>query len=154
MKTVILGGPALALDNSIKTRHYTIIDVDSLAQIASIVSDTEAKTRKLIIHSSIQTEEHAAAVCKLLKSVAPNYVPITAEDSHGVTLAYLLSSNVASNDPDIISAWTSLNFELEISSVQRDGSTNKIRFTGANIGGIKQIANASVVKFTVTEKRK
>jgi hypothetical protein len=34
MKTVILGGPALALDNSIQTRHYTIIDVEDGTQIA------------------------------------------------------------------------------------------------------------------------
>jgi hypothetical protein len=156
MKTVILGGPALALDNSIQTRHYTIVDTADSTQIASIVINLANKTRNLIIHRHDQTEEVTAAVCRLLKSIAPNYVsiPITADDSNAVSLAYLLSGNVASSDPDIVAAWTSLNFVLEMSNTSSDGVTNQIRFTGANMAGIKNISTASTVTLTITPKKK
>jgi hypothetical protein len=160
MKTVILGGPALALDNSIRTRHYTIVDIEDSVQIATIVFDIDAKTRNLIIHrtgsSEGPSEEITSAVCRLMKAVAPNYVsvPITADDSNAVALAFLLSGNVTSSDPDIVAAWTSLNFELEMSHTQRDGTTNKLRFTGANIRGMKDISTADTITLTVTPKKK
>lgn len=156
MKTVILGGPSLALDTSIKTRHYSIIDLEDYTQVASIVVDTAARTRKLLIHRADQTEENTAAVCRLLKAVSVNSyeIPITADDGHAVSLAYLMSGNVASHDPDIVAAWTTLNFELELVNLQRDGSTNKIRFLGANIAGIKEISKASEVTFKITPKQK
>lgn len=157
MKTVILGGPTLALDTAIKTRHYTIIDVETSRQISSVIVDRDKKTHTLLIHSADQTEENTAAVCRLMKSVSlclDPTIPLVANDTHAVSLAYLLSGNVASNDPDIIAAWTSLDFTLEMSNTQRDGTTNRVRFTGANIVGIKKISTASTVSLTISQKRK
>jgi hypothetical protein len=156
MQTVILGGPALALDNSIKTRHYTIIDTSDATQVASIVIDIESKTRSLVIHKSDPSEENTAAVCRLLKSVAPNYVsiPIRADDGNAVALAYMLSGNIKSSDTDIVAAWTSLNFELEMVNQKNDGTVNKIRFVGANMKGIKNIATATSITLTITPKKK
>lgn len=155
MKTVILGGPALALDNSIPTRHYTVIDVEDATQIASLVIDVDAKTRNLIIHKSDYSEEATSAVCKFLKSVFPTYgsIPFTADDGNAVSLAYMLSNNVASNDTSIVSAWTSFNFELEMRSQNKDGSTTKVRFLGANMKGIKDISTATSITLTVTQKK-
>jgi fructose-specific phosphotransferase system IIC component len=156
MQTVILGGPALALDNSIMTRHYTISDVEDATQIASLVIDVEAKTRSLLIHKSDYSEEATSAVCKFIKSVFPTYgsVPFTADDGNAVCLAYMLSNNVSSNDPAIVSAWTSFNFEIEMRSQNKDGSVSKIRFLGANMKGIKDIATATSITLTVTAKKK
>lgn len=144
----------MALDTSIKTRHYSIIDIEDSTQIASIMIDVAAQTRKLLIHRSDQNEANTAAVCRLLKAVTQNSsIPVTADDGHAVALAFLLSGNVASHDPDIVAAWTTLNLELELVNLQRDGSTNKIRFLGANVAGIKDIAKASEVTFTITSKK-
>lgn len=155
MNTVILGGPALALDNSVKTRHYTIISTDDLKQIASIVVDMDKKVRSLFIHCADQTEEITSAVCKLLRMVALNHetIPITANDMQGISLAYLLSGNVASSDPDIVAAWTSLDFELTLTNSTPDGVRNSVRFSGANMAGIKKIAKASNVTLTAKKKR-
>lgn len=155
MNTVILGGPALALDTSIKTRHYTIIDADDATQIASLIVDVEAKTRNLIIHKSDYSEEATAAVCRFVKASYPTYgsIPFTADDGSAVSLVYMLSNNVASNDPDIVSAWTSFNFEIEMRSENKDGSVSKIRFLGANIKGIKDVSTATSITFTITRKK-
>jgi hypothetical protein len=155
MKTVILGGPALALDNSIQTRHYTLIDVDDSTQIASLAIDVDAKTRTLYIHKSDYSEDATAAVCKFLKSVFPTYgsIPFTADDGNAVSLAYMLSNNVASNNPSIVAAWTSFNFEIEMRSQNKDGTVSKIRFLGANMKGIKDISTASSITLTVTAKK-
>jgi hypothetical protein len=155
MKTVILGGPALALDNSIPTRHYTIIDVEDGSQLASLIIDVDAKTRNLIIHKSDYSEAATSAVCKFMKSVFPTYasIPFTADDGNAVALTYMLSNNIESNDPAIVSAWTSFNFEIEMRSQNKDGTTTKIRFLGANMKGIKNIATATNITFTVTAKK-
>jgi hypothetical protein len=154
MKTVILGGPALALDNSIQTRHYTVINPEDGAQIASIIIDVDAKTRTLIIHQADYSEDVTAAVCKFIKSASASYnsIPITADDGNAVSLAYMLSNNVSSANTDIVSAWTSFNFELEMRSQNKDGSVSKIRFLGANMKGIKNIATATSVTLTITQK--
>jgi hypothetical protein len=96
MKTVILGGPALALDNSIPTRHYTIIDVEDGSQIASLIIDVDAKTRNLIIHKSDYSEAATSAVCKFMKSVFPTYasIPFTADDGNAVALTYMLKAMI------------------------------------------------------------
>jgi hypothetical protein len=156
MKTVILGGPALALDNSIQTRHYTIIDVEDGTQIASLIIDVDAKTRNLVIHKSDYSEAATSAVCKFLKSVFPTYgsIPFIADDGNAVSLAYMLSNNVSSSDPSIVSAWTSFNFEIEMRSQNKDGSVSKIRFLGANMKGIKDISTATSITLTVTQKKK
>ena len=155
MKTVILGGPALALDNSIQTRHFTIVDVEDSSQIASLIIDVEAQTRALIIHKADYSEEATSAVCKFLKSVFPTYgsTPFTADDGNAVSLAYMLNNNIESNDPYIVSAWTSFNFEIEMRSANKDGSETKIRFTGANMKGIKDISTATSITLTVTQKK-
>jgi hypothetical protein len=155
MKPVILGGPALSLDPSIQTRHYTLIDSDDSTQIVSLAIDVEAKTRTLYLHKSDYSEASTSAVCKFLKAVFPTYgsIPFTADDGNAVALAYMLSNNVASNDPSIVSAWTSFNFEIEMRSQNKDGSVSKIRFLGANMKGIKDISTATSITLTVTAKK-
>jgi hypothetical protein len=155
MKTVILGGPALALDNSIKTRHYTVIDADESTQIASLVIDVDAKTRSLIMHTADNSEEMTAIVAKFIKSSDFTYssLPITADDANAVALTFMLNNNVASNNADIVALWTKYNFELEMRSANKDGSETKIRFTGANMKGIKDIATATSITLTITAKK-
>lgn len=155
MKTVILGGPALALDNSIKTRHYTIIDTEDAAQIASLTIDVEAKTRALTIHKSDNSEASTAAVCRFLKAVFPTYgsIPFTADDGNAVALAYMLNNNISSSNPDIVSAWTSFEFALEMRNESKDGTVTKVRFTGANMRGIKDISTATAITLTVTQRK-
>jgi hypothetical protein len=155
MKTVILGGPALALDNSIPTRHYSIIDIEDSSQIASLAIDVDAKTRSLTIHKSDYSEAATSAVCKFLKSVFPTYgsIPFTADDGNAVSLAYMLSNNIESSDAAIVAAWTSFNFEIEMRSQNKDGTTTKIRFLGANMKGIKDISTATSITFTITAKK-
>jgi hypothetical protein len=154
MNTVILGGPALALDNSIKTRHYTIIDSDDGEQLASLIIDVDAKTQALIIHQTDYSEDATAALCRFLKACSPTYssIPITADDGNAVSLAYMLSNNVASSNPAIVYAWTSFNFELEMRSENKDGTVTKIRFLGANMKGIKNISTATSITLTITHK--
>jgi hypothetical protein len=154
MKTVILGGPVLALDNSIQTRHYTVINPEDGTQLASLIIDVEAKTRTLIIHQADYSEDSTAAICKFIKATSPTYntIPMTADDGNAISLAYMLSNNVASTNTDIVAAWTSFNFELEMRSQNADGSVSKIRFLGANMKGIKNIATATSVTLTITKK--
>ncbi len=155
MQTVILGGPALALDNSVKTRHYSVINAEDATQFASVTIDVAAKTRTLVIHKTDCTEEATAVVCRFLKIVAQNIaLPITAQDANAVAFVYMLNSNVSSNNPDIVAAWTSFTFELEMRSQQKDGTINRLRFLGANIKGIKDIASASGITLTITPKQK
>lgn len=155
MKTVILGGPALALDNSIQTRHYTVINVEDATQVASLVIDVDAKTRSLILHTSDNSEDTTAAVANFIKTFAFTYssIPITADDGNAVAFAYMLNSNVASNNADIVALWTKFNFELEMRSQNKDGTVSKIRFTGTNISGIKDIATATSITLTITQKK-
>lgn len=153
MDTVILGGPALALSPS-DTRYYTIINCDGAKQIATVAIDVPAKTRTLIINDPENREENVAAISRLLLATIDAYrhIPIIAYDTNGILISYMFNGTVESKHPDIVKAWTTLNFELELTSENSNGVTNKVRFVGTNIQGIKQIAKASAVTFKITRK--
>jgi hypothetical protein len=114
----------------------------------------EAKTRSLIIHTADNSEEMTAAVAHFIKTSAFTYssIPITADDANAVSLVFMLNNNVASNNADIVALWTKYNFELEMRSANKDGTETKVRFTGANIKGIKDIATATSITLTITQK--
>jgi hypothetical protein len=152
METVILGGPSLALTSGNNKRYYTVINAETTRSLAAIEIDVAAKRRSLIIHEPSSNEDSVAAILHLIMTVLQNkFVPVTASDSNGILFAYMLNGTMESKDPTIVKAWTSLTFELEL--VSEDGDlANRVRFSGTNIQGVKNIAKASSVTFTISAK--
>lgn len=152
METIILGGPALALTAGNNKRYYSIINTETTRSLAAIEIDVNAKRRSLFIHEPTGSEEIVSAVLRLVMSVMTNSdLPVTLADAQGIVFAYMLNGTMESKDPAIVKAWTSLNFELELVN-DTGGKANRVRFSGTNIQGVKNIAKASSVTFTISTK--
>lgn len=150
METVILGGPSLALTSNNRKRYYSIINIETTRSLAAIQVDVDAKRRTLFVHEPKSDEGTIAAVLKLAMAVlADRGLPIIIEDSQAILFAYMLNATMDSKDATIVKAWTSLNFELELVNEE---SHNRVRFSGTNIQGVKNIAKASSVTFTISAK--
>jgi hypothetical protein len=75
---------------------------------------------------------------------------VTSVDASAVALAMSMSAQVASTDPVIVEAWTTLTFEVEAQAETKTGRPAKARFLGKNLGGLKALVSASAVTMTIT----
>lgn len=156
MNYSILAGPALAVDPS-SSRYYALMNTDNASFVGSLEVNRTTKVYVLSLNSNLQSTDDLGALLAFVTAIAKQYKGqnIVATGNAALVLALALASNVTSTQTQIVQGWTSLNFTLEAvadSTMTNAQSPVKVRFTGANLQGIKNITNASSVTLTISAK--
>lgn len=152
----ILAGPALAIDPN-SSRYYALMNTDIASFVGSVEVNKATKVYVLSLNNNLQESDDLGALLSFLSAIAKQYKGqnIIATGNAALVLAMALSNNVASTNPQIVQGWTSLSFTLEAvadSTMTGAQTPVKVRFTGINLQGIKQITNASSITLTISAK--
>lgn len=156
MSYSILAGPILAVDPN-SSRYYALMNTDTSSFVGSVEVNRKTKVYVLSLNSDLQSTDDLGALLSFVTAVAKQYKgeSIVATGNAAVVLAMALSANVASTQAQIVQGWTSLNFTLEAvaDSTMTDAQAPvKIRFTGANLQGVKNITSAYNITLTISAK--
>jgi hypothetical protein len=155
MTYITLSGPASAVSPA-DTRYLALFNTASNSLVATIQTTPNTKTPVLALNSALTADADLVALMSLIQAFLKQNKgqTLTASDNDGVTLSMAMGAKAASTDPTLVSAWTNLNFAVEVVATTPTvtGRSNKVRFTGMNIAGIKAIASASAVTFTISAK--
>ena len=152
----ILAGPALAIDPS-SSRFYALMNTDTASFVGSVEVNKKTKVYVLSLNSNLQSTDDLGNLLSFISALAKQYKgeSIIATGNAALVLSIALSNNVASTHAQIVQGWTSLNFLLEAvadSTMTGAQTPVRVRFTGTNLQGIKNIQNASSIKLTVSAK--
>ena len=152
----ILAGPALAIDPS-SSRFYALMNTDTASCVGSVEVNKKTKVYVLSLNSNLQSTDDLGNLLSFISALAKQYKgeSIIATGNAALVLSIALSNNVASTHAQIVQGWTSLNFLLEAvadSTMTGAQTPVRVRFTGTNLQGIKNITNASSIKLTVSAK--
>jgi len=152
----ILAGPALAIDPS-SSRFYALMNTDTASFVGSVEVNKKTKVYVLSLNSNLQSTDDLGNLLSFISALAKQYKgeSIIATGNAALVLSIALSNNVASTHAQIVQGWTSLNFLLEAvadSTMTGAQTPVRVRFTGTNLQGIKNITNASSIKLTVSAK--
>jgi hypothetical protein len=125
--------------------------------VGSIEVNKKTSVYVLSLNSDLQSTDDLGALLSFVKALAKQYKGenIVATGNDALVLALALAANVASTQERIVQGWTSLNFTLEAvadSTLTNAQAPVKVRFTGANLQGIKNITNASSITLTISAK--
>lgn len=156
MNYSILAGPALAVDPS-SSRYYALMNTDDASFVGSLEVNRKTNVYVLSLNSTLQSADDLGALLAFLVAIAKQYKGqnIVATGNAALVLSMALAASVASTQAQIVQGWTSLNFTLEAvadSTITSAQTPVKVRFTGANLQGIKNITNASAITLTISAK--
>jgi hypothetical protein len=154
MTYAFLSGPALVTTEPARaSTFYTVLDTTSLPRpLATVEVNSAQKTKVLTLHTN-HLEIDLVPVVALVAAVLRQFrgEPIVLTGSTALAMAMGLNAAIASSDPVLVSAWTSMNFVVEAATDDAP-TVNRVRFAGTNIAGIKAMSSASSITFTISGK--
>lgn len=148
MSYVILAGPALATVST-DSRYFGCFDVDQRKVLALVEVNNKNQAKVLQLFSTLDTD--LPAILTFLTAILKQYkgTSITVANETAICLALAISKTTTSDDPTLVAAWTALDYVIEAVSPT---SSNRVRFLGTGLAGVKQIVAASSVTLTISAK--